>query len=90
MNVQLEMLHDGDNIQLPAEGAYTARIDVGPLDVDGRGTFEDRLDTTATVEVGGVETADELTVSVDSPPQVSRHDGYETAFFGFEDVTDIV
>ncbi|WP_458207577.1 DUF7350 domain-containing protein [Haladaptatus sp. NG-SE-30] len=31
-------------------------------------------------DVKGVESGDELTVLVDSPPQVSRHEGYETAF----------
>ncbi|WP_265107945.1 iron transporter [Halosolutus halophilus] len=35
----------------------------------------------------GLESGDEITVSVDTPPKVSRHDGYETAFFDFEDVT---
>ncbi|MXV63337.1 hypothetical protein GS429_14935 [Natronorubrum sp. JWXQ-INN-674] len=35
----------------------------------------------------GLERGDEITVAVDSPPQVSRHDGYETAFFEFEPVT---
>ncbi|MFC4541800.1 twin-arginine translocation signal domain-containing protein [Halosolutus amylolyticus] len=34
-----------------------------------------------------LESGDEITVSIDTPPQVSRHDGYETAFFDFEDVT---
>ncbi|MHC3438081.1 iron transporter [Natrialbaceae archaeon A-gly3] len=34
-----------------------------------------------------LEDGDELTVSVGSPPGVARHDGYETAFFEFEDVT---
>ena len=34
----------------------------------------------------GFESGDELTVTVDRPPQVARHDGYETAFFDFEDV----
>ncbi len=28
-----------------------------------------------------------MTVSVDTPPQVSRHEGYETAFFDFSDVS---
>jgi len=28
-----------------------------------------------------------VTVSVDSPPQVSRHDGYETAFFNFDELS---
>ena len=33
-----------------------------------------------------LEAGDEITVTVDRPPQVARHDGYETAFFDFEDV----
>ncbi|SDK93811.1 iron transporter [Natronorubrum texcoconense] len=37
--------------------------------------------------VDDLESDDEITVAVDSPPQVSRHDGYETAFFEFEDVS---
>ncbi|WP_440772715.1 twin-arginine translocation signal domain-containing protein [Natronorubrum sp. DTA28] len=39
------------------------------------------------VAVDDLESDDEITVAVDSPPQVSRHDGYETAFFEFEDVS---
>ncbi|WP_226042326.1 iron transporter [Natrinema sp. DC36] len=39
------------------------------------------------VAVDDLEPGDRVTVSVDSPPQVSRHDGYETAFFDFEDLT---
>jgi len=31
-------------------------------------------------EVDGVESGDDLTVAVDSAPQVARHEGYETAF----------
>ncbi|WP_339106339.1 hypothetical protein [Haloterrigena salinisoli] len=38
------------------------------------------------VQLAGLESGDELTVAVDRPPQVARHDGYETAFFDFEDV----
>ena len=34
----------------------------------------------------GLESGDEITVDVDRPPQVARHDGYETAFFDFEAV----
>lgn len=30
--------------------------------------------------VSGVEPRDELTITVDSPPQTARHEGYETAF----------
>ncbi|MFA9427611.1 hypothetical protein [Natronorubrum sp. A-ect3] len=45
-----------------------------------------------TIERDGTNVLEDepLTVSVDTPPQISRYDGYETEFFGFEDVTDIV
>ncbi|MFP9192743.1 iron transporter [Natronosalvus vescus] len=36
---------------------------------------------------GELEQADRVTVTVDTPPQVSRHDGYETAFFEFDPIT---
>jgi uncharacterized protein involved in high-affinity Fe2+ transport len=37
--------------------------------------------------VDSVEPGDELTVTVDSPPQVSRHEGYETAFRSMADIS---
>ena len=37
--------------------------------------------------VDGVESGDELTISVDTPPAVSRHEGYETAFRNMPDAT---
>lgn len=36
--------------------------------------------------VSGVESGDELTITVDAPPQVSRHEGYETAFLGMPEM----
>jgi len=36
--------------------------------------------------VDGVETGDEVTITVDAPPQVARHEGYETAFFQMDPV----
>ncbi|WP_226479791.1 iron transporter [Natrinema amylolyticum] len=39
------------------------------------------------LEIDELAAGDRVTVTVDSPPQVSRHDGYETAFFEFDDVT---
>ncbi|WP_276256969.1 iron transporter [Halomontanus rarus] len=38
------------------------------------------------IGVDGLESGDRLLVSVDSHPQLARHDGYETAFFEFDDV----
>ena len=37
--------------------------------------------------VDSVESGDELTIRVDSPPQVSRHEGYETAFLEMDEKT---
>jgi hypothetical protein len=34
----------------------------------------------------GVESGDELTLSIETPPQVARHEGYETAFLDMPDV----
>lgn len=39
------------------------------------------------IPVDDLQSGDEVTVSVNSPPQVSRHDGYETAFFDMEPIT---
>ncbi|WP_226007343.1 iron transporter [Natrinema salinisoli] len=39
------------------------------------------------LEVDELTDGDRVTVLIDSPPQVSRHDGYETAFFEFEALT---
>ncbi|WP_114577561.1 iron transporter [Saliphagus sp. LR7] len=39
------------------------------------------------VETDALEAGTEITVAVEAIPQVARHDGYETAFFEFEDVT---
>ncbi|WP_049923662.1 iron transporter [Halopiger djelfimassiliensis] len=62
---------------------------------DGAVVHESSLTETVDHELGhhygtGIDDlrdGDELTIAVDSPPQVSRHDGYETAFLEFEDVT---
>jgi hypothetical protein len=37
--------------------------------------------------VDGLQSGDELTVSVDAPPQAARHAGYETAFLEMPDAT---
>jgi len=39
------------------------------------------------VAIDDLAAGDRVTVSVDSPPQVSRHDGYETAFFNFDELS---
>lgn len=61
----------------------------------GGGSEATSLSETIAPELGhhyglGIETlevGDDVTVAVEALPQVARHDGYETAFFEFEDVT---
>lgn len=36
---------------------------------------------------GSLELGDGLTITVDSPPQISRHEGYETAFLSMSDLS---
>ncbi|MFD1564352.1 iron transporter [Haloarchaeobius amylolyticus] len=61
----------------------------GEIVYDGQLTeaLDDEIGHHYGVAVDDLTSGDRVTVSVDSPPQVSRHDGYETAFFDFEDVT---
>jgi len=68
----------------------------GTLKRGGRTIFDGELVRTLDPElnyhygaaVESVESGDELTISVDTPPQVARHEGYETAFLGnMSDVT---
>ena len=67
----------------------------GTLSRDGSTTFDGYLNGWLHPELGihygavvdGVEAGDELTIGVDTPPQVSRHEGYETAFRSMPDAT---
>lgn len=60
---------------------------------EDRDSLRERLDAElghhygTTIERGTLEEADELAVVVDAPPQVSRHEGYETAFLDLEPAT---
>lgn len=63
---------------------------------DGETVFDGALSRTLSPDLGyhygaavpSVESGDELTLSVATPPQVARHQGYETAFWPMEsDVT---
>ncbi|WP_408957932.1 hypothetical protein [Natrinema sp. 74] len=55
------------------------------------GTLTETLDGTYGhhygLAVDDLAAGDQITITVDTPPQVARHDGYETAFFEFEPVT---
>ncbi|GAB3036324.1 hypothetical protein GCM10025298_27150 [Natronobiforma cellulositropha] len=43
--------HYGENVSLPGEGAYTARIRVGPLDARPTGELEGRFESASTLEI---------------------------------------
>jgi hypothetical protein len=57
--------------------------------------YDGRLERTLDPDLGyhygavvdGVESGDDLTLTVETPPQVARHEGYETAFRQFEPVS---
>jgi len=60
---------------------------------DGSTVFDDSLSGTIDPELGyhygaamDVQSGDRLTLAVGSPPQISRHEGYETAFLEFEEM----
>ncbi|MFW5939061.1 MAG: DUF7350 domain-containing protein [Halolamina sp.] len=67
----------------------------GTLTRDGETVFEGYLNEWLDAELGihygalvdRVEAGDELTITVDSPPQALRHEGYETAFLNMPDAT---
>jgi hypothetical protein len=62
------------------------------LQRDGETLYDDTLTRTLSPDVGyhygaavpSVEAGDELTLSVETPPQIARHEGYETAFWPME------
>ena len=62
---------------------------------DGKSVYDDVLSSAIGPDLGyhygatvdSVESGDELTVTVDAPPQASRHEGYETAFLNMSDVS---
>ncbi|MFC7212988.1 hypothetical protein ACFQO4_02685 [Saliphagus sp. GCM10025334] len=65
------------------------------FEADGETLLEESLVETLDHEFGhhyglatdDLDAAERVTVSVDTAPQVARHDGYETAFFDFEPVS---
>ncbi|WP_436925559.1 iron transporter [Halosimplex amylolyticum] len=61
---------------------------------DGDAVFDDDLAQTFDPDLGyhygavaDVQSGDELTLSVGAPPQISRHEGYETAFVDFAETS---
>ncbi|QGA84049.1 iron transporter [Halomicrobium sp. LC1Hm] len=61
---------------------------------EGEAVLDDSLSAAIDPELGyhygtavdGVDSGDELTIAIDSVPQVARHEGYETAFLSMPDV----
>lgn len=52
-----------------------------------RSAIDPEMDCHYGAAVPSVESGDELTISVDAPPQTARHEGYEMAFFGMDEAT---
>ncbi len=65
------------------------------VDRDGSTIFDESLTATLDPELGyhygalvdSIEAGDELTISPGAPPQIARHEGYETAFLDMEDIS---
>jgi len=84
--VSLRTPHNSYPVPMAALSATVAR--------DGNSVFEGPLSSTVHPGLGyhygalaDVQSGDEVTISVDTPPQVARHEGYETAFFELSDVS---
>ncbi|WP_121821522.1 iron transporter [Halostella salina] len=86
---------DGTYVAVSARTRYNALLVPemglsGTVERDGEPVYEGAFERTLDPEldyhygalVDGVESGDTLTLSVDVPPQVARHQGYETAFIG--------
>jgi len=79
----------------PYNGFVVPRMGIAAtVDRGGETVHEDALSRTLDSELGyhygapvDVQAGDEVTLSVTTPAQVARHEGYETAFLDFEDVT---
>ncbi|NHN43563.1 hypothetical protein G9C85_18245 [Halorubellus sp. JP-L1] len=79
----------------PYNGFVIPRMGIAAtVDRDGETVYDDSLGRTLDPEIGyhygapvDVQSGDEVTLSVTTPAQVARHEGYETAFLDFEDVT---
>jgi uncharacterized protein involved in high-affinity Fe2+ transport len=62
---------------------------------EGETVYDDRLTATLDPEMGphygavvpSDASPDSVTVNVETPPQLARHEGYETAFFDFEPIS---
>lgn len=67
----------------------------GTIERNGMTVFDGTLERTLDPDLGyhygtpvsGVEAGDKLVLSVQTPPQIARHEGYETAFFQLEDIS---
>jgi hypothetical protein len=71
-----------NRFQLPLMSLSATLTRDGETVYDGylQSTVSDELDVHYGAAVPSIESGDELTITVDAPPQASRHEGYETAF----------
>ncbi|WP_123535802.1 iron transporter [Halosimplex salinum] len=84
--VSMRTPYNGYPLPLAALSATVAR--------DGETVFDGPLGATVDPDIGyhygalaDVQSGDELAITVDTPPQVSRHEGYETAFLDFAETS---
>jgi hypothetical protein len=78
----------------PHNGYVVPRMGIAAtVERDGGVVYDDALDRVLDPELGyhyghpvDVQPGDDVTLSVTTPAQVARHEGYETAFLDFDDV----
>ncbi|WP_435359788.1 iron transporter [Haloarchaeobius sp. DFWS5] len=98
--VEADRFGDGTHLAVSARTPYN-RMVIPLMGVratvtrDGETVFDDQLQSTFDPELhhhygatlDSLESGDEVTLEVTTPPQVARHEGYETAFLQFDPVT---
>ncbi|THE64994.1 hypothetical protein D8Y22_10310 [Salinadaptatus halalkaliphilus] len=71
------------SVTIERDGGETAELSLTQ-------TIDGEYDLHYGASVEALEAGDSVTVTIDSPPQVARHQGYETAFLEMEDLEFVV
>ncbi|WP_435334162.1 DUF7350 domain-containing protein [Haloarchaeobius sp. TZWWS8] len=98
--VEAERFGNGTHLAVSARTPYNRMVIplmglAATVERDGETVFDGQLKPTFDPELqhhygttlDSLESGDEVTIRVTTPPQVARHEGYETAFMSFEPVT---
>ena len=99
-SIEAERFGSGTHLAVSPRTPYNAMLIPrfgleATVDRDGETVFDGELDAVLDPEFGyhygatvdSLTAGDEVTLRVTTPPQVARHEGYETAFLSFEPMT---